>query len=275
MFYWGLEELFFRFSALLAAGFIATLVMTPLHQREREGLFLLLGVISVHLAGIAMQGKFFQYHYASTLPLVAFLAGLGLYKLWRRLLAGGAGGILAFVAFVVVAASMRTAVRDLGSFWERSIARISFALGQSPYESHELLDKRLSRVADYNLDANRQVAAELRHLVAEDRAIFVWGFEPGIYWLSERPLASHFIYDVAQRVPWARERARRELMAELERSKPAAIIVQHGDRFNWVTGDEDDSAQALVNFPELQGLIEREYRHEKTVEDFEIYLEQR
>ena len=36
-----------------------------------------------------MQGKFFAYHYSATLPLVAFLAGLGLYKLWRRCLMGG------------------------------------------------------------------------------------------------------------------------------------------------------------------------------------------
>jgi hypothetical protein len=273
MFYWGFEELFFRFSALAAAGFFAALVMRPLHGREREGLFLLLGVISVHLAGIAMQGKFFQYHYGASLPLVAFLAGLGLYKLWRRLLAGGPGGILAFVAFVVVTASMRTAVRDLGSFWERSITRISFALGGGAHESRELLDRDLYRVADYNLDANRQVAHELRHVVPEGRAVFVWGFEPGIYWMSERGHASRFIYDVAQRVPWARERARRELMDDLNKTPPAAIVVQHGDRFQWVTGDNDDSAQSLAHFPELQALIAERYVAHKTIEDFDLYLE--
>jgi hypothetical protein len=226
----------------------------------------------VHLAGIAMQGKFFQYHYAATLPLVAFLAGLGMYKLWRRSLTAGPSGMLAFVSFVVVAASMRTAVRDLGSFWGRSITRISFAFGQAPYESRELLDKALYNVADYSLDANRQVALELRHSTPEGAAIFVWGFEPGIYWLSERRLASHFIYDVAQRVPWARDRARRELMADLARTPPAAIVVQHGDRFEWVTGDERDSSEALGEFPELAELIAAKYRLEKTIEDFDVYL---
>jgi hypothetical protein len=272
LFYWGVEDLFFRFSALLGAGFVAALVMRPLHSREREGLFLMLGVISVHIAGIAMQGKFFQYHFAASIPLVAFLAGLGMYKLWRRSLAGGSSGMLAFVAFVVVVASMRTPVRDLGSFWGRSIARISFAFGQAPYESRELLDKALYYVADYNLDANRQVATELRHTTPENAPMFVWGFEPGIYWLSQRPHASRFIYDVAQRVPWARERARRELMDELARNPPAAIVVQHGDRFQWVTGDERDSFEVLGDFPELAGLIANGYRLEKTIEDFDVYL---
>lgn len=272
MFYWGLEELFFRFSALLAAGFVAALVMRPLHTREREGLFLVLGVVSVHLAGIAMQGKFFQYHYAATLPLVGLLAGLGLYKLWRRCLAGGAGGMLAFVSFVVVAASMRTAVRDVGSFWSRSVSRLAFAIGASAYESRELLDRELYKVADYNLGANRQVAVALQHAVADTATIYVWGFEPGIYWMSDRAPASRYIYDVAQRVPWARERARTELLAELERAQPAAIVVQHGDRFPWVTGDGDDSAEELRDFPELYRLLSDRYQLDRSIEDFDIYL---
>ena len=52
----------------------------------------MLGVIAMQLAGVAMQGKFFPYHYAASLQLIGFLAGLGLYKLWRRCLAGGFGG---------------------------------------------------------------------------------------------------------------------------------------------------------------------------------------
>src|SRR5690606_10332792 len=94
----------------------------------------------------------------------------------------------------------------------------------------------------------------------------------GIYWLSERKPASPYIYDVAQRVPWARERARGELMADLDRNRPGAIVVQHGDRFGWVTGDEYDSAQALREFPELESLIDRDYTLHRTIDDFDVYL---
>jgi hypothetical protein len=272
MFYFGLEQLFFRFSALAAAGLFAALVMRPMHGREREAILLLLGVISVHLAGIAMQGKFFQYHYAATLPLYALLAGIGLYKLWRRCLSGGAGGVLAFVSFVVVAAWMRTAVNDVGNFWERSVHRVGFALRQSRYESRELLDRDLYKVADYDLGANREVAHELRRVTPEDAPIFVWGFEPGIYWISGRRAASAYIYDVPQRVAWARERTRSELLRDLERSPPHAIVVQHRDRFSWVTGDTLDSAESLAGFAELAALIERGYELSVKIEDFDIYV---
>ena len=100
MLYHAIEEAFFKFSALSAAGVIAAIAMRPAFVRERELLFLLLGVIAIQVAGIAMQGKFFAYHYAATLPLIATIAGIGLYKLWMRCLAGGAGGAIAFFSFL-------------------------------------------------------------------------------------------------------------------------------------------------------------------------------
>ena len=271
MFYWGLEELFFRFSALAALGFIASIVIHPMHEDERRGVFLVLGVMAIHLAGIAMQGKFFQYHYAASLPLLALLGGLGLYKLWRRTLAAGASGVLAFVAFVVVAGSMRTAVRDLGSFWDRALLRTGYLLRTGPITSRELLDKELYRVADYDLDSNRRVALEVQRRTAPGSKIFVWGFEPGIYWLSDRPSSTRYVYDVPQRVSWGRERAQRELMADLAKSPPALVVVQRGDRFSWVTGDNYDSAEALPHFLELAALIEADFQLATSVDDFDVY----
>ena len=43
----ALEEGFFKFSALSAFGVIAAIAMTPLHAREREGIFLMLGIIAI------------------------------------------------------------------------------------------------------------------------------------------------------------------------------------------------------------------------------------
>lgn len=271
MFYWGMEELFFRFSALAAMGVIAAIVIRPMHENERRGMFLVLGVLAIHLAGIAMQGKFFQYHYAASLPLVALLGGLGLYKLWRRTLAAGPSGVVAFLAFVVVATSMRIAVRDLGSFWDRAILRTGYLLRFGPIYSRELLDRELYRVADYNLDANRQLSAEIERRTPPGSKIFIWGFEPGVYWMANRPASTRYVYDVAQRVSWGRERARAELLTELEKSPPVLFITQRGDRFSWVTGDEYDSAEALVHFPELQHMVDQSYELVQTIEDFDIY----
>ena len=272
MFYVALEEAFFRFSALAAAGVIAAIVIPPLHRREREGLFLVLGIMSVHVAGIAMQGKFFAYHYSATLPLIAFIAGLGLYKLWRRCLMGGAGGVLAFASFLVVATAMRTAVQDLpGSFWWRSQMRLEYLLGTAGFRSREVLDRELYYVSDYSLDADRRLAGELRRRTEPGEPVYIWGFEPIVYWLAERPPASRFIYDVPQRAAWERTLARRSLLQDLKDKPPRFIAVQRRDVFPSVTGSRSDSRQALESFDELRELMDRSYQFVVSVEDFDLY----
>ncbi len=272
MFYHALLEAFFKFSALGTAGVIAAISISPMHHREREGVFLVLGVIALHVTGIAMQGKFFQYHYGATLPLVMFVAGLGLYKLFRRCLAGGLGGALAFAAFFGVCIAMRQAVGDLPQdFWERSGMRLRYLFRMAPYERRETLDEQLGYVADYNLAADRAVARELRARTPAGAPVFVWGFEPAIYWLADRPPASRFIYNVPQRTSWERARARADLLRDLRAHPPVAIVVQRNDVFGMVTGSNNDSREELANFPELRALIEGRYDAAQPIEDFDMY----
>jgi hypothetical protein len=272
MLYHALEEVFFKFSALAAFGVVAAIAMSPLHAREREGIFLVLGIIAIHLTGITMQGKFFPYHYAATLVLVCFIAGLGLYKLFRRCLVAGPGSMLALASFVIVAVSMRDAARDLPQgFWERTQMRLSFLLRQAPFESRVELDRHLSFVADYNLDADRQVALDIRSRTGSGDAIFIWGFEPSTYFLAERPLASRWTYSVPQRTPWQRDYTRRELLKDLSLTRPKVIVVERRDVFPSVTGSPLDSRDELLHFPELKSLIDNQFRKVREIEDFEIY----
>jgi hypothetical protein len=272
MLYHALEEAFFKFSALSAFGVVAAIAMTPLHAREREGIFLVLGVIAIHLTGITMQGKFFPYHYAATLVLICFISGLGLYKLFRRCLVAGPGSMLALASFVLVAISMRDAARDLPQgFWARTQMRLAFLLRQAPFQSRVELDRQLSFVADYNLDADRQVALDIRSRTRSADSVFIWGFEPSTYFLAERPLASRWTYSVPQRTPWQREYSRRELLKDLSVNRPKVIVVERRDVFPSVTGSPLDSRDELPGFPELKSLIDNQYRKVREIEDFEIY----
>jgi Dolichyl-phosphate-mannose-protein mannosyltransferase len=272
MLYHALEEAFFKFSAVLAFGVIAAVAMTPLHAREREGIYLILGIIAIQLTGIVMQGKFFPYHYGATLVLISFMAGLGLYKLFRRCLVAGPGSLLALAAFVAVAIDMRDAARDLPQpFSERVGMRLKFLLRQGSLTTRADLDRELSFVADYNLDADRAVALDIRSRTGSADPIFVWGFEPAIYFLAERPLASRWTYDVPQRTPWERDRSRRELLQDLSVNRPKVIVVQRRDVFPAVTGSPLDSRDELPGFPELKSLIDAQYRFARQIEDFEIF----
>jgi hypothetical protein len=273
MLYYAIEEAFFKFSALSAAGVIAAITIGPLCRREREGLFLVLGVIAIHVAGIAMQGKFFPYHYGATLPLIALIGGLGLYKLWRRCVSAEFGGALAFFSFVAVTIPMRYAVRDLPQFfWERALIRLEFLLQRAPYDTREAMDRELAYVADYNLSADREVAREIRAHTHSRDPVYVWGFEPVIYWLADRAPASRFTYDVPQRSSWNADYARRQLITELDANPPAVIVVQSRDVFPAVTGNLLDSRDTLPSFPELNARLISGYSLARRIEQFDIYV---
>ncbi|WP_437314808.1 glycosyltransferase family 39 protein [Sorangium sp. So ce385] len=266
----GVSEWLVRYSGPIALGLVCLLALHP-ERHERAGVALFAGVIAMHLVGVVMQAKFFPYHYGATWPLTAMLAALGLWKAWRRCVQRGARAAAALVAAVVATAFARSATKDVAdAYLDRCAERL--ALLAAGARDQGRLD-RLASVADVNAAANRAVAAWLRERVAPGRPVFVWGFEPVIYDLADRPPATRYLYNVPQRAAWARQAARDALMRDLAASPPAAIVVERHDVFPSVTGDALDSRDTLDGFPALAGLIDDRYELAVLIEDFEIYLE--
>jgi len=265
----ALLEWLLGYCSLITAGLLLTLVLWRRLQSQ-SGIALLLGVVAIQLLGVALQGKFFPYHYAAAWPLTALIAAVGWWHAWRLAVARGRGAIALFCLALLGAGVLRTATKDVqGSFWLRSARRIHLYVLRA--EDQPAADG-LATVADVNAAANHRLAAQLRQRVAPGDSIYVWGFEPVLYDLSERPSASRFIYNVPQRVSWSAEASRHELIDELRSCPPAAIVVASKDTLPMVTGDLSDSAQALQGFVELRQLIGQDYRKLMEIEDFELHL---
>ena len=270
--YLAFEEWFVDLSGPTAAGVLAALILPPIAPREREGMLHILAVIAVQLAGVAWQGKFFPYHYGASLVLGSLVAGLGAYKAWKHALGRGFPAVAAYVAIAAFIIQTRSATRDTRTdFLDRCIARHQQLLGLSDMTREEL-DAKLYSVADVSYGANRRVAEFLRRELAPTDFAFIWGFEPIIYDMSERRPASRYIYNVPQRVAWAKEHTRELLMADLDARPPKAIVVEHRDVFPVVTGDAFDSADTLKRFPALAARINDNYALATTIEDFDVYM---
>jgi hypothetical protein len=272
MAYEGFTEWLCNYSSLATVGVLLGLAF-PRQPRERFGVRVVGAIIAVHIAGVVMQAKFFPYHWGATWPLTALLAALGFHRVWERLAPLGPLGVLACFAGVAGITWFRSASTDLDrTFGQRSLDRLAI-FTHSPRDLAAV--DHLASVADVNAGANREVAAFLEARVPADRKVFVWGFEPVIYDLADRAPATRYLYDVPQRVAWAKAREREILMRDLEVGRPAAIVVEHRDVFPMVTGDAIDSADTLRDFPALAGLIAARYELATTIEDFDVYLEQR
>ncbi|MET0592684.1 MAG: hypothetical protein ABW133_08295 [Polyangiaceae bacterium] len=270
--YLAFEEWFVDLSGPTAAGVLAALIFPPISSREREGTLHVLLVVALQLGGVAWQGKFFPYHYGASLVIGSIVAGLGAYKAWRFGLSRGyfAVATVLMVAYLVIQA--RSATRDTRTdFLDRCVARQRYLLGLSDVTRAEL-DAQLYSVADVSYGANRRVADFLKNELTPDEFAFVWGFEPIIYDMAERRPATRYIYNVPQRVAWAKDATREQLMADLDLRPPKAIVVEHRDVFPVVTGDALDSADTLKKFPALDARINDRYSLATKIEDFDIYL---
>jgi hypothetical protein len=273
MVYLALEEWFIDLSSMNAVGLLAAFILAPVASREREAVLHVLLVIAIQLVGVAMQAKFFPYHYGAAVVLGSFVAGLGAFKLWQRTVAKGPWGVLAFAAVLPVVLHARSATRNTQTdFLDRCVARQKYLFGTSNTTRDEL-DGKLYSVADVSYDADRRVAEFLRRELAPDELAFIWGFEPMIYDMAERRSATRFIYDVPQRVAWFKDPSRAALMADLDRHPPKAIVVEHRDVFPAVTGEAIDSADTLRKFPALDARIRERYDLVTTIEDFDVYMQ--
>ncbi len=270
MAYWGFTEWLVTYCSLMTAGVLLFFAL-GLGPRERYGALVIASIISIHLAGVVMQGKFFAYHYGATWPPTAMLAGFSLFWIWDRFGRHSALRAIVFYLGIVVISLGRSATKHtVESFRTRTLMRLEF-FTQSP-RNQAAID-RLAWIAEVNAGVNRAAGEYLKTRVPPNRPIFVWGFEPVIYDLAERPLASRYIYNVPQRVAWVKDEARKSLMAELSSKRPAAIVIEHYDVFPHVTGENIDSADALPGFFEFNHLLKTNYRLVKTIETLDIYLE--
>lgn len=270
MLYWSFTEWLQQYGSVPTVGLLLALGL-GVGAREKPLALLALGVVFVHLVGVTMQGKFFPYHYGATWPLTALVAALGYHALFQRARARGALGLAGFFLLLLIVPFGRTATKDVpGSFLVRTQKRLSLAA--EGFRNQRGLDE-LASVADVNTVTNRAVAELLRTVVPADRAVFVWGFEPSIYDMAGRAAASRYIYNVPQRVSWAKEEHRKVLLADLTKTPPAAIVVEHYDVFPHVTGDALDSADSLPDFPEMQRLIDEKYVLHTSIGQMDVYLE--
>jgi hypothetical protein len=249
----------------ILVGVIALIAMRPA-RALRPALYVLGASVAIMIIGVAMQAKFFAYHYGALWGLLSLLAACGLRLLWRAIPVWPVSALL-----VVVVATLSFSHRlqtGTETFRERTIVRLGLLF--DGLSDQATLD-RLASIGDVDASENRQAAAYIRKVVPPDQPILVWGFEPVLYDLAERRPSSRYIYNVPQRFVW-NIRARVVLMDDLGRTPPALVLVEHGDRFAFVTGNALDSAEALHRFPELETMLSRKYVRMPDVAGFSVFV---
>jgi len=254
---------------LIGALSLAGVVSLVLARRTRPLWWFLPTWALVIIVGIAAQGKYFAYHWLPLLPPVGLLAGAGLVFLLERLRRSFAdtGGKL-----ISVACLAGLVVLLLAGYWAHFSRPLRYLLGDLPRDVYLADFTASGRYFSFQADA--AVAAYLQAHTQPTDTLFVWGLEPLVYFLADRPPATRFIHNALLLAFWSPPAWRDLAVSDLQRSRPKFILIVHNDYQPWANGWDADSATYLPNYPALTNLLQHDYHPLGRLEDFDLWQRQ-
>jgi 4-amino-4-deoxy-L-arabinose transferase-like glycosyltransferase len=208
------------------------------------------------------QGKGYDYHWLPMLPPLSILAGFGLeflvhfvvqcmsFQSARRVVDGlVAVGLLLILAVVI---------------WSRALPYLIGAEDQVTYFSH-------FQAGEFVADESLQMADFLRQRVVPGDSLFIWGFRPEVYYLSQLNPAVRFIFQFPLVADWYPIEWRQETVDILWAALPPYVLVMQVDYMPWVTGSHDDSHTLLQQYEALNDWLIYNYERDAQIGNFLIW----
>lgn len=257
-----------QFLVLIPFGFVAFFY----YQRHNPVMINSLSLLWIATIVIVMiQGRYGRYHLIPSHGPIAVFAALGISAL-LNLFQGGTKNdgfkragqrIVAVVALVLVLLMASPSAKYI----YRAAFRVSnFITPQAYYQYYGCYG-----CWGFCLAANIQVADYIRKRSDPEDKLLIWGFDPLIYYLSDRKPASRFIFnyplDGSKNTPYYRS-YRREYIQDLIRNKPLYVVVDDNDANQY---RRQDSKKSFETFTALRSYVNKHYIRTAVIENYDIY----
>ncbi len=219
-------------------------------------------------AGVVAQGKYYAYHWLPVLPPLALLAGHGAHVGFESLRRPFSKRETLAVS-VVLGAGL--AYLLLSAWWTQFSRPVQYSLGRLSAADYQA--GFVAGGAYFSFSADEAVAQYVQEHSQPDRPIFIWGLEPLVYFLADRPAASRYTYPIALMAPWSGPEMKQQAMEDLARTRPLLVLVVRNDAQPWATGWMGDSYSYLDQgqFPAFRAWLKENYQPAQQIEDFEIW----
>lgn len=126
--------------------------------------------------------------------------------------------------------------------------------------------------SDFQTRDNLALVDYLKESTLPCDKLFVWGYEPSVYFLSQRKIVSRFVYNFPMFVAYYRQTYRDEFMSDITAGPPAVFVVEHDDRTPHVSVHNHDSAEVLAQFAALKTFLDANYILRERVARFDVYF---
>jgi hypothetical protein len=230
------------------------------------------------LAGLAImlvQAKAYDYHWLPMLPPLVLFAALVLDRLLTRLSTFFTSRFLqhlpstqssvpspqSFLCAAVLLALMTA------SIWPKTVPYLTGAEDQTAYYARFVS----GAAEEFRADESLRVANLLRERVAPGDTLFIWGFRPEIYFMSQLNPGSRFIFQFPLVGSWYPPEWRDEAVDTLWASMPPYALVLQVDYMPWVTGSHEDSNTLLQGYTEMNNWLIANYERDTQIGNFFIW----
>jgi hypothetical protein len=224
------------------------------------------GWIASSIIGLIIQWKFFLYHFLVIIPAISAGASLFIANVNER---------------------YRKRFRIMTPISCAIILVCYFSFGFKPYISNyaDLSDylkgsktiNQLYEEKGFTNDSAFMIAKTFRAIefvkqnTSENSGIYVWGFDPLIYYLSGRHCISRFVYNFPLYWKENNEKFQTEFMKDLNKEKPELILVSQHDPLYFISGFKGDSKDMLERVPGFKTFIEQNYEYAARIDDFSFF----
>lgn len=217
------------------------------------------------LLSLIIQWKFYNYHFLVIIPAISILGSYGL-SLIKELFTEKKS----LYRFVLTAFILIFSILAFKPYIPNYLNIGDYFTGKESLNSIYIKNGFTTDSVFMYGKTIKAVDAVKENSELSDK-IFVWGFDPLIYYLSSRHCSSRFIYNFP--LLWKGENSefRKEFLGAIDSDKPKLIIVANNDPLIYISGYDEDSKQSLKRFPEFDNIISTRYSFLTSAEDYEIY----
>ncbi|MBN1423350.1 hypothetical protein JXA88_02235 [Candidatus Fermentibacteria bacterium] len=223
------------------------------------------------LGAVILQGKLFTYHWIIVLAPLMALFGRGVGELRAM------GSVLRVIVLFMAIGPWLASPGLLSAAWYpaayeawRGIRYLGGAISSDIYLAG-FGDKASG--ADFSAAEQRRAADEI--IGRGCGTALVWGFEPGLNYLSRTPNPMRYVADFPLTFPTTSPREvsvqkghRARFIQEFIRKRPGCVVIVHGD-VNPV--EAMDSYGQMREFTEFASVLRREYRGPFSIGSYDLW----
>jgi hypothetical protein len=215
---------------------------------------------------LIIQWKFFLYHFLVIIPSLSVGASIFFSKFRERV--GSKFPKLAQVLIFVVLTGyiifgFKPYIQNYSDLWY-------YVKGDKTLEQ-VYIEKGFTSDSAFMIGKTLNAIEYVKKNTYENEKIYVWGFDPLIYYLSGRYCVSRFIYNFPLYWKENNEEFQKEFLNELNKDKPELILISQRDPLYFISGYKEDSKSMLEKFPAFKLFLDNNYVYKTQIDDFYFF----